>query len=137
MAGSVKKPNHKRKIVKVKVNLSWKNLLLYGLLLLFTIFLFSGFTSSFEPRKSVALSQVIADVKAGKVQKLDVSDTKITVTEKNGQVVDTTKESGESVYTLFKDAGAPLDKTQVNVQDTSTISGWVNLLSSVLPIVLM
>ena len=137
MAGNIKKQNHKRKIVKVKVNLSWKNILLYGILLLFTIFLFSGFSSSFEPRKSVPLSQIISDVKAGKVQKLDVSDTKITVTEKSGQTIETTKESGANVYTLFKDAGAPLDKTQVTVEDTSSIGGWINLLSSVLPIVLM
>src|SRR5690348_15085655 len=97
MAGNGKKQNHKRKIVKVKVNLSWKNLLLYGVLLLFTIFIFSGFSSSFEPRKSVPISQIITDVKAGKVKKLDVSDTKITATEKNGQVIETTKESGTSV----------------------------------------
>jgi cell division protease FtsH len=137
MAGNGKKQNHKRKIVKVKVNLSWKNILLYIFLLIFTIFLFSGFSSSFEPRKSVPLSQVISDVKVGKVQKLDVSDTKITVTEKNGKIVESTKESGASVYTLFKDAGAPLDKTQVNVQDTSSIGGWVNLISTLLPVILM
>lgn len=129
--------NNKKKIVKVKVNLSWKNLILYGFLLLFTFFLFASFNQSLEPRKTVALSDVINDVKAGKVEKITVQDTKLIASEKGGKTIETTKESGSNVYSLFKDAGVQLDKTQVVVKDEAGLTGWLNVISSILPILLM
>jgi cell division protease FtsH len=128
--------NGKKKIVKVKVNLSWKNVFLYGFLLLFTLFLFAGFNTSQEHKKSVPLSQVINDVKAGKVSKITVNDTALTITEKD-QTLQSTKETGSNIYSLFKDAGAPLDKTQVTVEDTTGISNWINVIGSILPVILM
>ncbi len=96
-----------------------------------------GFNSGFESNQSVPLSQVVQDVRDGKVQSITVSDTKIQATEKGGKVVDTTKEANANVYTLFKDAGVSLDKTKVMVKDESSIGSWINLISSVLPILLM
>ncbi|HSD98171.1 MAG TPA: ATP-dependent zinc metalloprotease FtsH [Patescibacteria group bacterium] len=134
MATPVKKSP--RKIYKVKLNFSWKNLFLYGFLLFMLLLLFLGFTSENPTQKSVALSQIVADVRAGKVQELTVSDTKIVASEKGGSV-ESTKESGSSVYNLFKDAGVSLDKTKVTIKDDSSFTNWVNILSGVLPIVLM
>lgn len=133
MASNGKKKN---KIVKVKVNLSWKNLLLYSFLILFTIFILMGLTQSFEDQKAVPLSQVISDVKAGKVTQITVTDTKLTVLEKD-KTLTSTKEPTSNLYTIFKDAGVPLNKTSVVVKDDSNVAGWINILSSVLPIVLM
>lgn len=96
-----------------------------------------GFGSSFESKQTVPLSNVIQDVKSGKVTQISVADTQLTVTEKGGKTVYSTKESGTSIYTLFKDAGVDLSKTKISVQDTSGISNWLNIISSVLPIVLM
>ncbi len=135
MATNGKKTN-KHKIVKVKMNFSWKNIFLYGFLLVFLMFLFAGFNQSTQDQKTVPLSQVIADVKAGKVQQITVTDTKLTVKEKD-KTVDAVKESSASVYTLFKDAGVPLNNTQVIVKDESNFVNWFNLISSILPIVLM
>src|SRR5438270_10309064 len=104
------KKNGKKKIVKVKINLSWKNLFLYGFLFLVTLFLLVGFNSSFEPHKTVPISQIISDVKAGKVSQIVVTDTKLTVTEKD-KTLESTKEAGANVYSLFRDAGVPLNKT--------------------------
>ena len=125
-----------KKIVKVKVNLSWKNFFLYGFLVLFTLFLFMGFNQSMDTKKAVPLSTVIADVQAGKVTSIEVNDTKLTVIEKN-QTLLSTKELGSNIYTLFKDAGVPLDKTKISVKDDSGITNWINIASSVLLIVLM
>jgi len=135
MAANGKK-NNKRKIVKVKINLSWKNLLLYGFLLLFGFFLFMGFTSSFEERKTVPLSEVITDVKSGKVKQITIVDTKLKVDEKNRTVL-SFKEPNSNIYQIFKDAGVPLAKTQIIVKDESGLANWLNIASSVLPIVLM
>lgn len=137
MASNTKKSNnHKHKIVKVKVNLSWKNMFLYGFLLLFTLFLFAGFAGSIQDNQTVSLSQVISDVKAGRVQKITIEDTKLTVDEK-GKTIQAYKEINSNIYQIFRDAGVPLNKTNVTVKDNTGLTNWINILSSVLPIVLM
>ena len=63
----------KPKIIKLKINASWKNILLYGLLLFFMLFIFMGISQdSIQGTKSVPISQVISDVKAGKVSVITV-----------------------------------------------------------------
>ncbi|HEV2340033.1 MAG TPA: ATP-dependent zinc metalloprotease FtsH [Patescibacteria group bacterium] len=135
MADAPKKKNHKHKIVKVKINMSWKNLLLYGVLLLFLLFLFAGINIPTENSQSVAISQIISDVKAGKVNQLTVTDTKLTATEQ-GKTLTATKESGVSIYSLFHDAGVNLNRTKVSV-NSETFLNWVNIATNILPIVLM
>ncbi len=140
MAGTnptTSKKNGKKRIYKVKINFSWKNIFLYGFLLLFLMFLFAGLSQSGSSSKNVALSQIIQDVKSGKVKSLTVSDTQITATEKNNATEQANKESGTSVYTLFKDAGVPLNTTKITVNDESTLFNWVSILGNILPIVLM
>ncbi|MBI2195634.1 MAG: ATP-dependent zinc metalloprotease FtsH [Candidatus Levybacteria bacterium] len=134
MAGSVNGKRKKPKIIRV--NLSWKNALVYGFVLLFMAFTFFGFNQTAKQQKTVPISQVISDVKEGKVSEISVSDTKLTVTEKDKTLI-STKEPGQNVYQLFKDAGVPLDKTKVTVKDDAALNSWINILSSVLPIVLM
>jgi len=130
------KSNKKNRIVKLKLKLSWKNVLLYGFLFFFLVFLFLGFNQTAQDQRQVPLSQIIQDVKAGKVSQISVSDTKVTVTEKD-QTLETTKEPGTNIYTLFKDAGVPLDKTKVTVKDDTGVTNWINVVSSVLPILVM
>src|SRR6185312_2206116 len=126
-----------KKTYKVKINLSWKNLFLYGFLFLMLIFVFLGFTSTGDNTQTVPLSQVVQDVKSGKVDQITVADTQLTVHEKNGKTLDATKETGANVYSLFKDAGVSLTNTKVVVKDTSNVGNWINLLSTILPILLM
>ncbi len=128
------KKSRKSKIIRI--NLSWKNALIYGFVSLFILFSFFGATQNIETQKTVPLSQVVADVKAGKVSQISVDDTSLTVTEKNQTLV-STKESGQNVYSLFKDAGVPLDKTKVIIKDNTGVNAWINILSSILPIILM
>jgi len=140
MPGTIPSQNHKkngkRKIVKVKFNLSWKNVFLYGFLLLFLMFLFAGLNQSVQDAHTVPLSQVLQDTKAGKVKSITVEDTKLTVVEKDKTVI-STKEASSNVYSLFKDAGIPLDKTKIEVKDNTGVGNWINLISSILPIILM
>ena len=126
----------KQKIFGFKLNTSWKNLVIYGLIFLFIGFLFLGVSQPIEPQKTVPLSQVIDDVKNGKVSQIVVYDNKLIVSEKDTKL-QTIKETNQNVYSLFKDAGVPLDKTKVSVSDQTGANNWLNLLASVLPIVLM
>jgi cell division protease FtsH len=134
----MKKPKNKN--LKFKLNLSWKNLIIYAFLILFTGFLFIGIAqpsgTSGQTTKTVPLSQLIQDVKQGKVTSLDVSSNKIDATEKTG-IVESSKETTADVYQLFQNAGVKLDKTKVNIKDDTTLNSWINILSGVLPILLM
>lgn len=139
MASNGKKNNKKpiRGIVKVKINTSWKNILVYVFLFLFITFLFMGFgQQSFEDKKTVPLSQIIMDVKSGKVNEIQVFDNKLVVREKD-ETLQAFKEKTASVYQLFKDAGVSLDKTKIDVKDDTGLNNWINIISSVLPVILM
>ena len=130
------KTGKKQKIFKVKINTSWKNIFLYGFLVLLAAFLFLGVTQPLEQIETVPLSQIISDVKAGKVKEIAIVDNKLTVKEQD-KTVQSFKEPGANVYQLFKDAGASLDKTKVLIKDETGLNSWINILSSVLPIILM
>ena len=133
---SLGRQGKKQKIFKVKLNTSWKNLFLYGFLVLIAGFLFLGVTAPLEQINTVPLSQVISDVKAGKVKEISILDNKLTIKEQD-KTVQAFKEPGANTYQLFKDAGVSLDKTKVLVKDETGLNNWVNIISSILPIVLM
>jgi len=122
------------------MNFSWKNIIIYAFVLLFVSFIFMGLNQSAglssESTKTVSLSRVIADVKAGKVTSIEVLPTKLIVHEKTGNLK-SFKESNANVYQLFKDAGVPLDKTSVVIKDETAINNWINIISSILPVILM
>lgn len=115
-------------------------MIIYAFVLLFVAFIFMGLNQSAslssESTKTVSLSQVISDVRAGKVTSIEVLPTKLTVHEKSGNL-ESFKESSANVYQLFKDAGVPLDKTSVVIKDETAINNWINILSSILPVILM
>jgi cell division protease FtsH len=135
----IKKPK-KLKQIKIKMKLSWKNIIIYAFLVLFTGFLFFGVSqptgNKAENIKTVPLSQLINDVKQDKVSSINVYPNKINATEK-GVTLESFKETNVDVYQLFKDAGVTLNKTKVIIKDDSSMNNWISILGSVLPIVLM
>lgn len=139
MAG-IKKPK-KLKHIKTKMRFSWKNIVIYAFLILFTSFLFfgAGNSSTNSPSdnaKTVPLSQLINDIKQKKVTSIDVYPNKIVANEKN-TTIQSFKEVNADVYQLFKDAGVNLGSTKVVIKDDTAMNNWINILTSVLPIVLM
>ncbi len=138
MAGNGKKNplNNKKKIIKVKIKPSWKNLLLYGFIAFFALLLFSGFSGDYNSYQSVSISEVINDVRRGQVSEIVVNGDKLVVKEKD-RTVEAAKERGSDVYALFSDAGVQLKNTKVTVKDESGLNNWINLASAILPVVLM
>lgn len=131
----------KNKVLKLKLNFSWKNIFLYGFLLLFIAFFFLGLSGGatrdpFRETKTVPISQVIEDVKKGKVEEITISENKLTVKEKD-QTLESFKEPGANIYQIFKDAGASLDETKVVVKDEAGLNTWLSILGSLLPVILM
>ncbi len=120
---------------------SWKNIIIYVFLLLFTAFLFFGVSqpsgNGFQQSvKTVPLSQLINEVKQGKVSEINVYPNKIDATEKTG-TIESYKETSADVYQLFKNAGVSLDRTKVVINDQTDLNNWLNILGTVLPVVLM
>lgn len=134
---TIKRP---KKLKNVKMKMSWKNVLIYGVLILFTAFLFFGISqptgTNGQPTKNVPLSQLINEVKAGKVTSLDVYSDKLVANEKN-VTLQSSKEIGANVYQLFKDANVSLDKTKITVKDDANLNTWINLLGTILPVIFM
>ena len=126
--------------VKLKMRISWKNVIIYAFLILFTAFLFFGISqpsgTSFEDVKTVPLSQLISDVNKGKVSSIEVFPNKIQADE-NGTTVRSFKELDASVYQLFKDANVSLAKTKVVIKDDTTLNTWINIIGGILPVILM
>jgi cell division protease FtsH len=129
--------NGKKRSMKLKPKFSWKNFFLYSFLVFFSLFIFSAFSATNETKKTVPLSEVIQQVKRGEVSEITVTGDKLIVTEKNGNVIQAVKEPGSNVYTLLKDAGISPGSTKIVVKDDSAVSGWLNIASAVLPVVLM
>ena len=140
MANGKKPNNRKQKIVKMKIKTSWKNLLIYVFLFLFSLFMFLGFNNqeSFDDAQTVPLSQVIQDVKEGNVSEITVTENKLVV-KRGDETLESFKETGANVYQIFNDAGVPLDetKTKVVIKDQTGLNNWVGIVSSILPILLM
>lgn len=133
------KNNNKRKIIKLKINTSWKSLFLYGFLLLFSFFLFMGLTQPLEQLKTVPLSEVISKVKKGEVTQITILENKLTVATKE-EKVQAFKEPGANLYQIFQDAGVSkeaLEKTKVVIKDETGLNSWLNIASAILPVALM
>lgn len=129
--------NGKKRIVKIRGKFSWKNFILYGFLLLFSLFVFSALSAPYDNANKASLSQVVSAVKKGDVSEIVVSGDKLTVTLKNGEKLQTVKEPGADVYSLFKNAGVSLGEAKVTVRDGSSFNNWLNITSAILPVVLM
>jgi cell division protease FtsH len=140
MAGNGKRSsgkNNKARIGKFKFNTSWKNLLLYGFIVIFSLLVFMSLNSPLETGNNVPLSQVIKDVKDGKVNEIDVTGDKLVVHEDGGKTLTAVKEPGSDIYSLFRDANVPLDRVKVTVKDEAGLNSWINILSAILPVALM
>ncbi|MBI2033281.1 MAG: ATP-dependent metallopeptidase FtsH/Yme1/Tma family protein [Candidatus Levybacteria bacterium] len=135
MAGNAKRKQHKT--FKLQMKFSWKNFFLYGFIALAGFFLFISLNQGFEDTKTVPISEILSEVKKGNVSQVSVLDNKITATVKNNGKIQAFKEPSSNVYQLFKDAGVPADKTKVLIRDESGLNSWLNILSAILPIVLM
>lgn len=127
---------NKKRSFKFKIK-NWKNIVVYSVIFLFFAFLLVGISEQGATGgKKVPLSQAIEDVKKGKVTEIEVLENKLILHEKD-EIFESSREPGSNVYTLFKDAGVPLDKTKVTINDRTTVNNWINIFGTILPILLM
>ena len=133
--------NGRKQIRKVKVGFrfTWKDLLLYGFLFFFLLFIVTGLTNFASPGggQEIPISKLVQDIKAKKVNEINISDTKIDIKYKNGKTATSTKETNVSLFDVLKNSNVDTSSVKINVKDQATLNTWINVLSSFLPVVLI
>lgn len=142
MASNGKKnlTNGRKKIGKFKTRFSWKNLFLYGFLIIFSLFVFSALSAPYEGnRETVSISKVLTEVKQGNIQKVEDASDKVVATRKDGKIIQANKPVSTDVVTLFKDAGVPLDpsKVEISTRNDTVFNNWISITGAILPVLLM
>ncbi len=124
------------KMFEMRFEFNLKNIVI-GLFILFFVFsLIGSIGSQNTSLTEQPLSSVISDMKAGKVQKVEVEENKLTITTKTGGKYTARKEPQESLIKTLESEGVTTKGVEIQVKDTSMGQVWLNLLSNVLPLVL-
>ncbi len=90
------------------------------------------------PSTQVAISQMIADAKAGKITNIEVTDTKLDYTLSDGTKFNTYKEYGETTTDILKGVDPKIvSAIKIEVKDTSSSDIWINIALSIIPFVLI
>jgi cell division protease FtsH len=126
-----------KKIPKAPIPGPWRGFLIYGFLALLGLFLFYSFFSQAKISKEIPLSQVISDIKDGKVDKIEVDGPRLVVQLKNGQTVISRKEENEVLTETLKNSNVDPSTVAITVRDRSLSQVWVTVLTTFLPLLLM
>ena len=120
---------------KLKINL-WTIALTFFVI----FFIIPGIIAAFQTLGSSSkenVSQLLTDIKAGKVDKVSVDTTKLIVTYKDGSTKLSTKENSESFSNLLKNSGIDPTSVKYEVVDQSVAKVIGDLAGILLPILLM
>lgn len=130
--------NHKKygKIFEFKLNFNLKNIFigLFVVFLLFSLLGSLGDKASFLPEKP--LSSVVTDIKDGKIEKIEVEESKLTIQYKDGGKFTSHKEPQESLFKVLESAGVDPKSVEIKVKDLSLGQLWVGIISNILPLAL-
>ncbi|OGG03090.1 cell division protein FtsH [Candidatus Gottesmanbacteria bacterium RBG_16_37_8] len=120
-----------------RLNLTPKNIFLWSIIFLILLFIIMSARdiSNIFPEKP--LSALISDVRGGQVKKIEVVDDKLLATYKDDKVYSSIKESQDSFYKILSDAQIDPKSVEIEIKDTSGGTIWFNILSNVLPLLLM
>src|SRR5437868_2543986 len=131
--------NGRPRKIKKSFGISWKDIILYGFLFIFLLFVFIGVgdLTSNKTSTSIPISRLVSDIKSKKVSQLEVSDTKIDIKYKNGKTAVSSKEPNVSLFEVLKNSNVDPSSVKINVHDDTSLTNWVNLISAVLPVILI
>ena len=129
-----------KKVHQFKFVFDARNIFVGILILLIAISL--GSTVVDEINKKVPekpVTQAIQEIKAGKVSKIEIENSKVTMQYKGStdSFATTTKEEGESFLTTLKDNGVDTSKLNITVKNASAGSGVASFLVNIIPTLLM
>ncbi|OGG04337.1 cell division protein FtsH [Candidatus Gottesmanbacteria bacterium RBG_16_52_11] len=118
----------------MKFNL--KNIMVGLFVLFFLLSVLGSFGGQDALTTDKPLSTVISDIREGKVDKIEVEESKLSVTLKGGEKYISHKEPQDSLVRTLESAGIDPKSVEMTVKDLSMGQIWVGLISNVLPLVL-
>lgn len=127
--------NHKRTVKKFEMKFKFdiKNIILYTLVGFLLLSFFLSFSVPINPPKTIPLSELLTDVKDGKVKEVTVEGDKLGIVYKDNSKAVSFKESGESIVKTFEASGINPKDTGLDIKDQSATNAWINILSTLLP----
>ncbi len=122
---------------ELKMNLNPKRLLLWFIIfLLFAPFILSLLaTGSLE--EDVPLSQVVTDIDAGRITKVEIDSEQLFLTYTDGEERISRKEGNETLIEILNASGVDPQSVEITVRDQSITRLWWDIAGTVLPLVLM
>lgn len=130
---------------KRKINLNkraWaviKGLIVYILIAVAALVFF--YQVSGNPKTAnneVPISQIINEVKDGRIQRITLEGDKITASVKDSdQKLTARKEEGESIYKILESSEVDPKSVVIEIKDQTFAQAWIGILSAVLPILLL
>ena len=128
----------KMQMPKIGKKSSWRGFVIYAIL---GVLLFAFLTLTTNPAGRFAqekpISEVISDIKADRVEKIEVDGDKLNVDLKDtGQYV-ARKEEGQSFFAALEAAKVDPTQTTITVKDRTFSQVWVTILTTFLPLILI
>ncbi len=121
----------------LKTSAPWRGVLIYAVLgLIGMFFVYNVFVQS-QIQTEIPLSQVISDIRDGKVEKIEVDGNRLIVRLKEDKVVISRKEENEVFTETLKAANIDPSQVEVSIRDRSFSQAWFTILTTFLPIILM
>jgi cell division protease FtsH len=129
--------NKGNKIGEFRFDFNIRNLLIFLIGLLFVFYVYSIITKDVgKDQKTTPISQVVQDIKDGKVDKVEVQNNKVIATYKDGKKTESSKEQNGTFTQILKDYGVDPKKVRIyQANDTTDSSNLINFLASVIPAV--
>jgi len=137
-----KNGNGKKKMMGFRLEMKFglKDLILYGIVGLLIVLTIASFVGNQPKNAIVPISQVLSDAKAGKINKITVSENDLVITYKDGKTVDSRKDPNEDLSAdLFsKNNGLGLEPGSIALENQNDITKnfWVNTFLQFGPIIL-
>src|SRR3989344_4643975 len=135
MAGNGKRSKKQVK-TRFKIKLDWKNLLLYGTLAVIGTFFLFGLVNPPQFHETIPLTQVVKDVKEGKVEEIIVSGDKLIIKEKDNKTFIAHKEPGSKIDEFLKNGGADPSSTTI-IFENQDLNNALGGFLSFLPVIVM
>lgn len=132
-----KKPIQAKKQLGFKLKLNLWTIVLGLLAIFFVIPIIITGVQMLGTNTNVQISQLVYDIKAGKVKKILIENDKLVVTYKDGTTKLSTKESTEAFSQLLKDSGIDPSTVNYSVADQTITDALGNVAGIVLPVILL
>ncbi len=115
-----------------------KGLAIYALIALAALTLFYQISGPPPSGNEVPISQIINQIKDGKISKISIEGDKMTGDIKNSdQKLVSRKESNDTIYKILESSGIDPKLITIDIKDLSWQQAWIGIISAILPILLL